>query len=405
MRGREQDDIESPGVVDGADAAREAGLRYVSDEAPGIARHRAGKGFAYSVASGEALRDIASLKRIRSLAIPPAWTQVWICPHPDGHIQATGRDARGRKQYRYHPRWREVRDTAKYAHMVAFAGALPGIRARVAADLRRPGLTRERVLATVVQLLEATLIRVGNDDYARQNDSFGLTTLRDRHVSVEGSELRFRFKGKGGRSWSVGVRDRRVARVVRALQDLPGQELFQYQEADGTVRSVTSADVNAYLREAAGGSDVTAKDFRTWAGTVLAALALREFERFDSQAAAKRNVRTAIELVAARLGNTPTICRKCYVHPEVLGCYLDGELLLKVQAAASAELAGGNLAALRSEEAAVLALLVERLARQAAAETKSKARDGQPGRTDRKPRRRQSRPRRENLARTASMPK
>jgi DNA topoisomerase I len=363
------DAADSPGVVDGTDAAREAGLRYVSDDAPGILRRRVGKGFSYRLPQGGPLRDAATLKRIRSLAIPPAWTQVWICPHPDGHIQATGRDEKGRKQYRYHPRWREVRDAAKYAHMVEFARALPGIRARVAEDLRRPGLAREKVLAAVVQLLEATLIRVGNDDYARQNDSYGLTTLQDRHVLVEGAELRFRFKGKGGKTWSLGVRDRWVARVVRALQDLPGQELFQYQDSDGTVRDVTSADVNAYLREAAGGREVTAKDFRTWAGTVLAALALREFERFDSQAAAKRNVRAAIERVAARLGNTPTICRKCYVHPEVLGCYVEGQLLLDVQAAASEELGGGGLAQLRPEEAAVLALLAERLARQAVAET------------------------------------
>ncbi|HEV7266048.1 MAG TPA: DNA topoisomerase IB [Falsiroseomonas sp.] len=346
-------------VVDPRDAAAEAGLRYVFDEGPGVTRRRAGKGFGYRTPSGRALRDQAMLKRIRSLAIPPAWTEVWICPHPDGHIQATGRDERGRKQYRYHPRWREVRDAAKYGHLVEFAQALPGIRARIAEDMRRPGLPREKVLAAVVHLLETTLIRIGNDDYARQNNSYGLTTLQDRHVSVVGDALRFRFKGKGGRVWQLGIRDRRIARIVRGCQDLPGQELFQYVDEAGQTRDVTSADVNDYLREI-GGHDITAKDFRTWAGTVLAALALREFERVDSQAAAKRNIRAAIERVAARLGNTPTICRKCYVHPVVLDTYLEGSLMEEIEERAEAELRG-DLAALPPEEAAVLALLVARL--------------------------------------------
>jgi DNA topoisomerase-1 len=359
------DDSTAPAIIDAREAANEAGLRYVSDEQPGITRRRAGKGFSYRMPKGGALRDAAALKRIRALAIPPAWTEVWICPHADGHIQATGRDQKGRKQYRYHAWWREVRDAAKYDHMVEFAHALPALRARVDADMRRPGLPREKVLATVVHLLETTLIRVGNDDYAKQNESYGLTTLQGEHVDVAGSELRFAFKGKSGKSWNLRVKDRRVARIVRACQDLPGQELFQYRDADGEVRDVTSADVNGYLREIAG-RDVTAKDFRTWAGTVLAALALREYQRVDSQAAAKRNVRQAIERVASRLGNTPTICRKCYVHPAILDSYLDGTLALEVEAEAKAELQQ-EIGRLRPEEAAVLALLATGLQEMSAA--------------------------------------
>lgn len=352
--------VSAPSVVDAREAADEAGLRYVSDEAPGISRRRSGSGFGYRLPKGGAVTDKATLQRIRALAIPPAWTQVWICPQPDGHVQATGRDQKGRKQYRYHPRWREVRDAAKYGHMVAFAQALPAIRARVDADMRRAGLPREKVLATIVHLLEATLIRVGNDDYAKQNRSYGLTTLQARHVAVEGAQLRFRFKGKSGKTWQLAVQDRRVARIVRACQELPGQELFQYRDSDGGLHDVTSADVNAYLREVAGIA-VTAKDFRTWAGTVLAALALQEVQGFDTQAAAKRNIRAAIERVASRLGNTPTICRKCYVHPAVLDCYLDGSLVLEIAAEAREELQE-ELTSLPPEEAAVLALLIRRLA-------------------------------------------
>ncbi len=340
-------------------AAREAALRYVSDEAPGIGRRRMGKAFSYRDPKGGAVRDPKTLQRIRALAIPPAWTQVWICPHADGHIQATGRDEKGRKQYRYHPRWREARDAAKFTHMVEFAHALPRIRTRIEADLRRPGLPREKVLATVARLLETTLIRVGNDDYAKQNQSYGLTTLRDDHVEVERGRLRFAFKGKSGKSWNLQVSDRRIARIVRECQDLPGQELFRYIDADGSVHSIDSGDVNDYLREAAG-SEVTAKDFRTWAGTVLAALALQEFEKFDTHAAAKRNVKRAIEHVASRLGNTPTICRKCYVHPGVLDHYLGGSLALQIKAEAQAELRD-ELAGLKPEETAVLGLLIGRL--------------------------------------------
>ena len=355
-------------VVDPRDAAAEAGLAYVDDGRPGLTRRKSGKGFSYRDVKGQPVRDKATLERIRKLAIPPAYTDVWICPRANGHIQATGRDAKGRKQYRYHPDFRAARESTKFSRIMAFAEALPGLRARVDADMRRTGLPREKVLATVVHLLETTLIRVGNDDYARTNKSYGLTTLRDPHVKVEGAAMTFRFKGKSGKTWDLSVKDRRVARIVKACQDLPGQELFQYLDDDGARRDVTSQDVNAYLREITG-EDFTAKDFRTWAGTVLAALALREFEAFDSQAKAKTNVRAAIEGVAARLGNTPTICRKCYIHPQVLDCYLEGGLLLQVKEAVETELAD-DLASLRPEEAAVLTLLRQRLESEPPAEPK-----------------------------------
>jgi len=315
-------------IVDPREAAEEAGLRYVSDEAPGILRRRAGQGFAYRLPGGGPVRDTAVLKRIRALAIPPAWTQVWICPRADGHIQATGRDARGRKQYRYHPRWRAVRDAVKYDHMLDFARALPGIRTRVKADMARPGLPREKVLATVVHLLDTTLIRVGNDDYAKQNRSYGLTTLRNRHVAVEGATLRFTFKGKSGRSWELDIRDRRVARIVRACQELPGQELFGYRDAEGEPRDVGSADVNAYLREIAG-REVTAKDFRTWAGTLAAARGLVSKGKAGDAAEARRHVAACVKAVAALLGNTAAVCRGSYIHPLVLEAYERGVLPLK----------------------------------------------------------------------------
>ncbi|TPG47246.1 DNA topoisomerase IB [Roseomonas nepalensis] len=351
----DRDDTAAGTIVEPREAARAAGLRYVNDTRPGITRHPEGDGFAYRDPAGKPVRDEATLERIRSLAIPPAYAEVWICPQANGHIQATGRDARGRKQYRYHPRWRETRDATKYEHMAEFAAALPAIRARVAADLRRRDLAREKVLATVVRLLETTLIRVGNDDYAKENGSFGLTTLRNRHVSVKGETMRFAFKGKSGKTWKLGLQDRRVARVVRECQDLPGQELFAYPAEDGTLHDVTSGDVNDYLREVSG-REITAKDFRTWAGTVMAALALREFEAFDSQAAAKRNIRAAIERVSSRLGNTPTVCRKCYVHPDLLDGYMEGKLVLEMAERAEEELRD-DLEALRPEEAAVLAFL------------------------------------------------
>lgn len=347
-------------AADPREAAAAAGLVYVSDEDRGLARERAGDGFAYFKANGDAVQDEATLERIRKLAIPPAWTGVWICARANGHLQATGRDARGRKQYRYHPQFREVRESTKYEHMMEFARALPAIRRRVAEDMALRGLPREKVLATVVNLLETTLIRVGNDDYAKENKSYGLTTLRNPHVKVEGPQLRFQFKGKSGKTWRLQVKDRRIAKIVRACQELPGQRLFQYQD-DGELREVTSADVNAYLKEITG-RDITAKDFRTWAGTVMAALALQEFEAIDTQAAQKKNIRAAIESVAARLGNTPTICRKCYVHPEVLNAYVEGQLLLEVRRQARAALRE-ELAQLKPEEAAVLAMLEARLKR------------------------------------------
>ncbi|KAB0267750.1 DNA topoisomerase IB [Microvirga brassicacearum] len=358
-----------PNVVDPRDAAETAGLVYVSDEQPGIRRKKAGKSFTYMTAGGDKVEDKATLARIRSLAIPPAYTDVWICPKPNGHIQATGRDAKGRKQYRYHPAFREVRDSTKYEHMLAFAQALPAIRRTIDDHMSLRGLPRAKVLATVVHLLENTLIRIGNSDYAKQNKSYGLTTLRDPHVEINGAELRFEFKGKSGKKWSLKVKDRRVAKIVKACQDLPGQDLFQYLDDEGQRQTITSSDVNAYLRDITD-EDFTAKDFRTWAGTVLAALALSEFEQFDDEAKAKKNIRAAIETVAARLGNTPTICRKCYVHPEILSSYLDGDLLLDVKEEVEAELRR-DLEGLKPEEAAVLTLLKARLERELDARQKT----------------------------------
>jgi DNA topoisomerase I len=359
--------IESPDavqtIVDPRDAAESAGLRYVSDERPGIRRKKMGTGFSYVRADGSRLMERGALKRIKALAIPPAWTDVWICPFPDGHIQATGRDAKGRKQYRYHARFREVRESTKYEHVVAFADALPSIRDTVREHMALRGLPREKVLATVVHLLETTLIRVGNDDYAKQNNSYGLTTLKNRHVAVNGNEVRFRFTGKGGKQWSLRVRDRRIAKIIRACQELPGQELLQYIDEQGNCQDVTSSDVNEYLK-AITGKDITAKDFRTWAGTVLAAMTLSELQSFDNAAQAKRNLRSAIEKVSARLGNTPTICRKCYIHPEVLNAYMDGNLVLEVKSQVENELRSA-VENMKPEEAAVLALLRGRLARQA----------------------------------------
>jgi DNA topoisomerase-1 len=346
------------GPSPGAEHARAVGLRYRLDDRPGIRRVGTPARPRHVGPDGRPVRDAETLARIRSLAIPPGWRDVWISPEADGHLQATGRDERGRKQYRYHPRWRAARDETKYGRMVAFARALPRLRARVAADLARPGLPREKVLAAVVALLESTLIRVGNDEYARTNGSFGLTTLRDRHVAIRGANLRFRFRGKSGVRHEIDLADPRLARVVRRCQELPGQELFAYVDDAGAVRDVTSADVNAYLREAAG-AEFTAKDFRTWTGTVLAAMALREYEAFDSEAQAKRHIVRAIESVAERLGNTPSVCRKCYVHPAVLEGYLDGDLRATLRRRARDEAARGDL---KPEEAAVLALLRRRLA-------------------------------------------
>lgn len=306
------------------ESADAAGLRYVSDSTPGITRHRAGRGWWYRNANGERITDKRVKQRIAALAIPPAWTDVWIAPTANAHLQATGRDARGRKQYRYHPDWTSVRDEAKYQHMTAFGTALPAIRTRVESDLRRHGLPREKVLAAITLLLESSLIRIGNDQYTRENNSFGLTTLRDRHATIDGSTLTFTYIGKSGIKHSVKLRDRRLANIVRKCQDLPGQQLFQYLDDDGSRQTVGSADVNAYLREISG-EDFTAKSFRTWAGTVLAAEALAELGPATDERSAKSNVVRAIEQVAVRLGNTPAVCRKCYVHPVIIEAYLDGE--------------------------------------------------------------------------------
>jgi DNA topoisomerase-1 len=349
-------------MPDPVSSAREAGLRYVSDTSPGIRRTRKGQSFRFADAHGRVLRDEATFARIRGLAIPPAWTQVWICARADGHIQAVGRDARGRKQYRYHPRWRAFRDENKFQKMVDFARALPRIRAQVAQDLARPGLPREKVLATVVRLLEETLIRVGNEEYARENKHYGLTTLREHHAKVQGSDLHFEFVGKSGKKREVDVRDPQVARVVRRCQGLPGEELFQYLDADGTRHGIDSADVNNYLR-ALTGHDFTAKDFRTWAGTVLAALALQELETVGSQAQAKQHVVNAIRSVSERLGNTPAVCRKCYVHPAVVESFLDGELAEALRARV-ARVLREDLRKLRPEEAAVAGFLHARLTRE-----------------------------------------
>ncbi|PYL01544.1 MAG: DNA topoisomerase I [Verrucomicrobia bacterium] len=313
-------------VNDPADAAEEAGLRYVSDTRPGYTRKRNGESFQYFDTEGKLIRDESRLLRIGRLAIPPAYQDVWICPLSNGHIQATGRDDRGRKQYRYHERWRTIRDENKYDRILTFAAALPKIRRRVQADLKLPGLKREKVLAAVLQLLERTFIRVGNEEYARQNKSFGLTTMKDHHVKVRGKKLRFRFRGKGGKEHEVDFMDRRVAKIVRKLQDLPGQDLFQYFDDDGKLCNVTSQDVNDYLRKITG-EDFTAKDFRTWAGTVLTAMALNAQEKFATKKEAKSNVKNAIAAAAKLLRNTPTICRKCYVHPAIVESYLDGDLI------------------------------------------------------------------------------
>src|SRR5690606_27556326 len=303
------------------ESARQAGLRYVSDEMPGITRRRRGKGFSYHDPAGRIIRDKTTLARIRSLAIPPAWTAVWICPHERGHLQATGRDDRGRKQFRYHPRWHAVREETKFNRMLDFARALPGIRRTVHRHLRRRGLPREKVLAAVVALLEKTLIRIGNEEYARTNDHYGLTTLQDDHVEVRRGVVRFAFTGKSGINRQVDLDDPLLARIVSHCQDLPGEDLFQYVDADGNGVDVTSGDVNDYLRQISG-QDFTAKDFRTWAGTVLAAAALRELNPFDSQAQAKKNIVQAVQRVAQCLGNTPSVCRRCYIHPEVFRAYL-----------------------------------------------------------------------------------
>ena len=357
----EQRELETGSLADPRETAESAGLVYVSDEMPGIRRRRSGKGFSYRREGhgsqlGALVTDRALIARIRSLAIPPAWTDVWIAATPRGHLQATGRDARGRKQYRYHPAFREIRETGKYEHLIDFAQALPRIRAAVAAHMALAGLPREKVLATIVNLLETTLIRVGNADYARENKSYGLTTLNNPHIKVNGTALRFHFKGKSGKVWRLQVKDRRVARVVRACQELPGQQLFQYLDDQGEPRGVSSSDVNDYLREVSG-LDITAKDFRTWAGTVQAAWALMELGVGANVTQSKRNLKLAIAQVAERLGNTVAICRKCYVHPQIVECYLEGAFTLLPNNEADPA-----PHVLTSQEAAVLAFLQSRFA-------------------------------------------
>lgn len=344
------------------EAAKAAGLHYTSDLRPGIRRKRAGRGWSLVDTGGQAIHDAAPVRRIRRLAIPPAWTDVWISPDPLGHIQATGRDAKGRKQYRYHERWRAVRDEDKYGRMLDFGRALPRIRERTSEDLRRQGLPKEKVLATVVRLLEQSLIRVGNEEYARVNESFGLTTMRSHHAKVNSSRAVFRFRGKSGIEHTVPVADRRLARVIARCQDLPGQELFQYVDEAGEPRPVNSEDVNAYIKEITG-EEFTAKDFRTWAGTILAATALQEMERHGTETQAKRNVLQAIETVARRLGNTRAISRKCYVHPAIIDAYMEGSMPDAVTRRVGDELReAGDFS---TDEAAVLTLLRRRLARDA----------------------------------------
>jgi DNA topoisomerase I len=352
-------------------AADAAGLHYVTDTQPGLTRQKVGRAFRYLGRRGRVLRDPRTLARIRSLVIPPAWTDVWICPDALGHIQVTARDARGRKQYRYHPKWREVRDETKYHRMIGFAKALPIIRNRTAEDLRGSKLTREKVLALVVQLLEKTLIRVGNDEYARENQSFGLTTLRDGHVNVSGPRVRFSFRGKSGIEHDIDLIDRRLARVIKACRDIPGYDLFQYYDDDGTRHSIRSEDVNAYLKEITG-EDYTSKDFRTWTGTVLAAQLLKDFEKVDSNAKAKKNIVAAVEVVAKRLGNTKAVCRKCYIHPAIFDAYLDGSMVKTI--ADRARRAARNAETLSEAEAAVLGLLERRLARESAVRATSRSR-------------------------------
>ena len=341
-------------------SARQAGLRYVTDSMPGLRRKGSGKNFRYFSPDGKVVRDPGEIRRIRAMVIPPAWQEVWICPWENGHLQATGRDARGRKQNRYHPLWREARDETKYNRMFAFGKVLPKIRRKVLRDLRQRGLSKTKVLAAVVRLLETSLIRVGNEEYARENRSFGLTTMRDKHVEISGSALRFNFRGKSGKEHTVDLRDPRLARIVKACQDIPGQELFQYLNEEGQREQIDSEDVNEYLREISG-SDFTAKDFRTWAGTILAAMALQEFAQFDSEAQARQNIVRAIEQVAKRLGNTPSICRKCYIHPLILDAYLDGSMVETLKQRAESQMVH-SLKHLSPEEAAVLGMLRQRLA-------------------------------------------
>jgi DNA topoisomerase I len=353
---------------DPVESARAANLRYVTDNAPGISRRKRGTGFEYIDPSGKVIRDPEELQRFKSLAIPPAWREVWICPIRNGHLQATGRDVKGRKQHRYHPRWREFRDENKYGRILAFAKALPLIREKVDSDLRLPGLPRDKILATVVRLLETSHIRVGNEEYARQNKSFGLATLRSRHVNVSGSSIHFEFRGKSGVEHALDINDRRLAKIIKRCQDLPGYELFQYIGEDGERYAIDSTDVNEYIRQIAG-EEFSTKDFRTWAGTVLAARALRLCETAASDSQRKRNIVQAVESVAKKLGNTKAVCRKCYIHPAVIQSYSDGSLLRGLRRRIDREMTSSPHK-LESEEAAVLGLLRTQLKNGSAARNK-----------------------------------
>lgn len=345
--------------ADVASVIAEEGLRYVSDTSPGYRRKRTGTSFTYYDKDGKRITDAAVIRRIKSIGIPPAYEFVWICPSPNGHIQATGLDARGRKQYRYHPKWRELREQNKYEHIMQFAAALPALRAAVSLHMRMEGLPREKVLATIVSLLEKTLIRVGNAEYAEKNKSYGLTTMRRKHVEIGRGVLRFDFTGKSGKQWKLQVEDRRIANIARRCAEIPGHELFKYLDDDGEARTVDSGDVNSYIKDITK-QDFTAKDFRTWAGTVLAALALSEFKKYDNQAEAKRNVVAAIERVAKQLGNTPAICRKSYVHPEILSAYMSGDLV-KMLDVKIAQKFKRQYAKLTADEVMVPAFLHKRL--------------------------------------------
>jgi DNA topoisomerase I len=341
-------------------SAKAVGLRYVSDARPGIRRQARGQGFSYLGVDGQVIRDPAERQRIEALVIPPAWTDVWICPLPNGHLQATGRDEKGRKQYRYHPLWNEMRGQTKYDRLLLFGEALPLIRERVEQDLRLPGLPRQKVLATIVRLLETTFIRVGNKEYARTNQSFGLTTLRDQHVKISGSIIRFQFRGKSGQDHRIDLQDRRLAKIVKQCRDIPGYELFQYLDENGQRQTVDSGDVNAYLREITQ-QDFTAKDFRTWGGTVLAAMTLNELGPWESESESKKNIVQAVKEVANCLGNRPATCRKYYIHPGILDTYLDGTLLDKLQE--QLEQAKKSSNGLNDEETAMMAILRQYLAK------------------------------------------
>ena len=350
-------DVDDP--LNPRSAAKAAKLHYVSDAGAGITRTMGTDGWVFHKPDGTLVTDDGEIARIRALAIPPAYGDVWICTDPRGHLQAAGRDARGRKQYRYHPRWREIRDEAKFGKMLVFGEKLPIIRARVERDLALHGLPRQKVLAVVVRLLERTLARIGNEEYAKSNKSFGLTTLRHRHARVKGSHVMFDFRAKHGVEWHVDLQDRRLAGIIARLGDLPGQELFQFEDHDGARHGINSHDVNAYLHEITG-EEITAKDFRTWAATNLAALALHELQQFDTAVAAKKNVVRAVEHVAMQLGNTPAICRKCYIHPAIFEGYLDGSLAEGLKQRADAVL-DGHGHGLSAEEVAVTAFLSRRL--------------------------------------------